>query len=333
MGEIFLFNHKTVLITGGTGSFGKKFIEIMLKQFEPKRIIVFSRDELKQFEMQQVFNAPCMRYFIGDVRDEARLKQAMYQVDYVVHAAALKQVPAAEYNPMECIKTNIHGAQNVINAAIACGVRRVIALSTDKAANPINLYGATKLASDKLFTAANNLVGDRETRFAVVRYGNVVGSRGSVVPFFRGLIERGVKELPITDARMTRFWLKLEDGVELVLKSFQRMQGGEIFVPKIPSMRILDLAEAIAPGVPTKIIGIRPGEKLHEVMCPSDMFYETLEFKDHFVIKPSIEFGKNIDYTKNKLGEEGHPVPDGFEYSSGTNDVFLTVEELREMNP
>ena len=328
-----MFNNKSILITGGTGSFGKKFIEIVLKRFTPKKIIVFSRDELKQFEMQQKFNQSCMRYFIGDVRDETRLKQAMYQVDYVVHAAALKQVPAAEYNPMECIKTNINGAQNVINAAIAAGVKKVIALSTDKAANPINLYGATKLASDKLFTAANNLVGDRETRFAVVRYGNVVGSRGSVVPFFRGLIERGVKELPITDARMTRFWLKLEDGVELVLKSFQRMQGGEIFVPKIPSMRILDLAEAIAPGVQTKIIGIRPGEKLHEVMCPSDMFYETLEFKDHFVIKPSIEFGKNIDYTKNKLGEEGHPVPDGFEYSSGTNDVFLTVEELREMNP
>lgn len=328
-----MFDGKSILVTGGTGSFGKKFIEIVLKRYSPKRIIVFSRDELKQFEMQQKFNQPCMRYFIGDVRDEERLKQAMYQVDYVVHAAALKQVPAAEYNPMECIKTNINGAQNVINAAIAAGVKKVIALSTDKAANPINLYGATKLASDKLFTAANNLVGDRETRFAVVRYGNVVGSRGSVVPFFRGLIERGVKELPITDARMTRFWLKLEDGVELVLKSFQRMQGGEIFVPKIPSMRILDLAEAIAPGVPTKIIGIRPGEKLHEVMCPSDMFYETLEFKDHFVIKPSIEFGKNIDYTKNMLGEEGHPVPDGFEYSSGTNDVFLTVEELREMNP
>lgn len=328
-----MFNGKSILITGGTGSFGKKFIEIVLKRFTPNKIIVFSRDELKQFEMQQVFNAPCMRYFIGDVRDEARLRHAMYQVDYVVHAAALKQVPAAEYNPMECIKTNIHGAQNVINAAIACGVKKVIALSTDKAANPINLYGATKLASDKLFTAANNLVGDRETRFAVVRYGNVVGSRGSVVPFFKGLIERGAKELPITDERMTRFWLKLEDGVDLVLKSFQRMQGGEIFVPKIPSMRILDLAEAIAPGVPTKIIGIRPGEKLHEVMCPSDMFYETLEFKDHFVIKPSIEFGKNIDYTKNRLGEEGHPVPDGFEYSSGTNDVFLTVEELREMNP
>jgi len=330
---VYLFNGKSILITGGTGSFGKKFIEIVLKRFSPNKIIVFSRDELKQFEMQQVFNAPCMRYFIGDVRDEARLRHAMYQVDYVVHAAALKQVPAAEYNPMECIKTNIHGAQNVINAAIACGVKKVIALSTDKAANPINLYGATKLASDKLFTAANNLVGDRETRFAVVRYGNVVGSRGSVVPFFKGLIERGAEELPITDERMTRFWLKLEDGVDLVLKSFQRMQGGEIFVPKIPSMRVLDLAEAIAPGVPTKIIGIRPGEKLHEVMCPSDMFYETLEFKDHFVIKPSIEFGKNIDYTKNRLGEEGHPVPDGFEYSSGTNDVFLTVEELREMNP
>ena len=328
-----MFNGKSILITGGTGSFGKKFIEIVLKRFTPNKIIVFSRDELKQFEMQQVFDAPCMRYFIGDVRDEARLRHAMYQVDYVVHAAALKQVPAAEYNPMECIKTNIHGAQNVINAAIACGVKKVIALSTDKAANPINLYGATKLASDKLFTAANNLVGDRETRFAVVRYGNVVGSRGSVVPFFKGLIDRGAKELPITDERMTRFWLKLEDGVDLVLKSFQRMQGGELFVPKIPSMRILDLAEAIAPGVPTKIIGIRPGEKLHEVMCPSDMFYETLEFKDHFVIKPSIEFGKNIDYTKNRLGEEGYPVPDGFEYSSGTNDVFLTVEELREMNP
>lgn len=328
-----MFNDRTVLITGGTGSFGKKFIDILLSRYSPKKVIVFSRDELKQFEMQQVFNAPFMRYFIGDVRDEARLKQAMYQVDYVVHAAALKQVPAAEYNPMECIKTNINGAQNVINAAIAARVKKVIALSTDKAANPINLYGATKLASDKLFTAANNLVGDRETRFAVVRYGNVVGSRGSVVPFFKALIKRGEKELPITDARMTRFWLKLEDGVDFVLKSFQRMQGGEIFVPKIPSMRILDLAEAIAPGVPTKIIGIRPGEKLHEVMCPSDMFYETLEFKDHFVIKPSIEFSKNIDYTKNELGEEGNSVPDGFEYSSGTNDVFLTVEELREMNP
>ncbi|MBF1661915.1 UDP-N-acetylglucosamine 4,6-dehydratase (inverting) [Selenomonas noxia] len=328
-----MFNDKTILITGGTGSFGKKFIEILLNRFAPKKVIVFSRDELKQFEMQQAFNTSCMRYFIGDVRDEARLKQAMYQVDYVVHAAALKQVPAAEYNPMECIKTNINGAQNVINAAIAAGVKKVIALSTDKAANPINLYGATKLASDKLFTAANNLVGDRETRFAVVRYGNVVGSRGSVVPFFKKLIAEGAMELPVTDPRMTRFWLRLEDGVELVLKGFQRMQGGEIFVPKIPSMRILDLVEAIAPGVPTKIVGIRPGEKLHEVMCPSDVFYETLEFQDHFVIKPSIDFGKDINYAKNLLGEEGDPVPDGFEYSSGTNDVFLTVNELREMNP
>lgn len=220
-----MFNDKSVLITGGTGSFGKKFIEILLKKYNPKKIIVFSRDELKQFEMQQVFNQPCMRYFIGDVRDEYRLEQAMYGLDYVVHAAALKQVPAAEYNPMECIKTNVNGAQNVINAAIKCGVKKVIALSTDKAANPINLYGATKLCSDKLFTAANNLVGDRPTRFSVVRYGNVVGSRGSVVPFFKNLIKQGATELPITDERMTRFWLKLEDGVEFVLKSFERMQG------------------------------------------------------------------------------------------------------------
>jgi UDP-N-acetylglucosamine 4,6-dehydratase len=329
---IRLFNNKSILITGGTGSFGKKFIEIVLKKFAPKKVIVFSRDELKQFEMQQVFNDSCMRYFIGDVRDEARLKQAMYQVDYVIHAAALKQVPAAEYNPTECIKTNINGAQNVINAAIAAGVKKVIALSTDKAANPINLYGATKLASDKLFTAANSLVGDRETRFAVVRYGNVVGSRGSVVPFFKKLVAEGAKELPITDTRMTRFWLQLEDAVEFVLKNFERMHGGEIFIPKIPSMRITDLAEAIAPNVPIKIIGIRPGEKLHEVMCPSDLFYDTLEFSDHFVIRPSTpNFGG--DYTKNMLGEEGHLVPDGFSYDSSSNSHFLTVEELREMTP
>lgn len=327
-----MFNHKNILITGGTGSFGKKFIEIVLKKYAPKKVIVFSRDELKQFEMQQVFSGSCMRYFIGDVRDEARLKQAMYQVDYVVHAAALKQVPAAEYNPMECIKTNINGAQNVINASIAAGVKKVIALSTDKAANPINLYGATKLASDKLFTAGNNLVGDRETRFAVVRYGNVVGSRGSVVPFFKKLIAEGAAELPITDPRMTRFWLQLEDGVEFVLKSFERMQGGEIFIPKIPSMRITDLAEAVAPHLPIKVIGIRPGEKLHEVMCPADLYYDTLEFSDHFVIRPStLLFG--VDYTKNMLGEEGQLVSDGFSYDSGTNPNFLTVEELREMNP
>ena len=328
-----MFNNKTILVTGGTGSFGKKFIKILLSKYQPKKVIVYSRDELKQFEMGQVFNDKCMRYFIGDVRDKERLMLAMKGVDYVVHAAALKQVPAAEYNPMECIKTNINGAQNVIDAAIANNVKKVIALSTDKAANPINLYGATKLASDELFTAANNIVGEGETRFSVVRYGNVVGSRGSVVPFFKGLIERGATELPITDERMTRFWLKLEDGVEFVLKNFQRMQGGEIFIPKIPSMRILDLANAIAPNAKIKVIGIRPGEKLHEVMCPSDLYYETVEFPDHFVIKPSIEFARKIDYTTNALGEHGHMVADGFDYNSGNNPHFLTVEELKEMNP
>ena len=327
-----MFNGKSILVTGGTGSFGKKFIKVLLEKYKPKKVIVYSRDELKQFEMQQVFNDECMRYFIGDVRDEKRLARAMEGVDYAVHAAALKQVPAAEYNPMECIKTNVQGAQNVIDAAIACNVQKVIALSTDKAANPVNLYGATKLCSDKLFSAANNLVGARPTRFAVVRYGNVVGSRGSVVPFFRKLIAEGAKELPITDPRMTRFWLRLEDGVEFVLKNFQRMQGGEIFIPKIPSMRITDLCEAIAPGVPTKIIGIRPGEKLHEVMCPADLYYDTLEFPDHFVIKPAAPM-LGVDYAKNALGEEGRPVSDGFAYDSGSNPHFLTVAELREMNP
>lgn len=327
-----MFNEKTLLVTGGTGSFGKKFIEILLSKYNPKRVIVYSRDELKQFEMQQVFNQPCMRYFIGDVRDKERLLMAMYQVDYVVHAAALKQVPAAEYSPMECIKTNINGAQNVIDATIACGVKKVIALSTDKAANPVNLYGATKLCSDKLFTSANNLVGDRPTRFSVVRYGNVVGSRGSVVPFFKKLRDEGADSLPITDERMTRFWLKLEDAVEFVFKGFQRMRGGEIFIPKLPSMRIVDLAKAIAPELPIRVIGIRPGEKLHEVMCPADTYYDTLEFDNHFVIKPAVRFS-GIDYEIDALGEKGHQVPDGFDYNSGSNPHFLTVEELREMNP
>jgi len=327
-----MFTGKSILITGGTGSFGKKFISILLKKYKPKKIIIFSRDELKQFEMQQVFNQDCMRYFIGDVRDEYRLEQAMNTVDYVVHAAALKQVPAAEYNPMECIKTNINGAQNVIHAAIKCGVKKVIALSTDKAANPINLYGATKLASDKLFVAANNLVGERKTRFSVVRYGNVVGSRGSVVPFFKKLIIDGADTLPVTHEDMTRFWLKLEDGVDFVLKNFERMQGGGIFVPKIPSMRIMDLVEAIAPKIKTKIIGIRPGEKLHEIMCPLDSYYLTLEFEDHYVIKPTINFTQEIDYNKNEIGEVGKPVAENFEYNSGTNPHFLTVQELREMN-
>ena len=327
-----MFNGKNILVTGGTGSFGKKFIGTLLSRYHPNKVIVYSRDELKQFEMSQVYDAPCMRYFIGDVRDYERLRLAMYQVDYVVHAAALKQVPAAEYNPMECIKTNVGGAQNVINAAIACGVQKVIALSTDKAANPINLYGATKLCSDKLFTAANALVGDRPTRFAVTRYGNVVGSRGSVVPFFKKLVADGARELPVTDERMTRFWLRLEDGVDFVLKNFQRMHGGEIFIPKIPSMRVVDLAKAIAPDLPIKIIGIRPGEKLHEVMCPSDLYYDTLEFADHYVIQPSIVI-QNIDYTVDALGEKGRPVPDGFDYNSGNNPDFLTVEQLREMMP
>ena len=326
-----MFNNKSLLVTGGTGSFGNKFIKILLERYNPARVIVYSRDELKQFEMQQIFNQPCMRYFIGDVRDAERVKLAMKNVDYVVHAAALKQVPAAEYNPMECIKTNVMGAQNVIDAAIANDVKKVIALSTDKAANPVNLYGATKLCSDKLFTAANNIVGKGNTRFAVVRYGNVVGSRGSVVPFFKKLIAEGAKELPITDERMTRFWLRLEDGVDFVLKNFERMQGGEIFIPKIPSMRILDLAKAIAPDAKIRVIGIRPGEKLHEVMCPSDLYYDTLEFADHFVIKSATPTF-DIDYTVNAIGEKGIPVPDGFDYNSGNNPHFLTIDELKEMN-
>ncbi|HRF57210.1 MAG TPA: UDP-N-acetylglucosamine 4,6-dehydratase (inverting), partial [Campylobacterales bacterium] len=278
-----MFNNKTILITGGTGSFGKKFIKIIFERYSPRRVIVYSRDELKQYEMADEFNASAMRYFIGDVRDADRLNKAMDGVDFVVHAAALKHVPIAEYNPMECIKTNINGAQNVIDAALSNGIDKVIALSTDKAANPINLYGATKLASDKLFVAANNIKGSKKTSFSVVRYGNVVGSRGSVVPFFKKLIREGATELPITDVRMTRFWITLEEGVEFVLKSFARMQGGEIFVPKIPSMKMTDLALALAPQLPMKIVGIRPGEKLHEMMCPADDSHRTIEFESHFV--------------------------------------------------
>lgn len=324
-----LFKGKNILVTGGTGSFGKQFIKTVLERTTPQKIIVYSRDELKQFEMQQVFNQDCMRYFIGDVRDGSRLTQAMRGVDYVVHAAALKQVPAAEYNPMECIKTNVDGAKNVIDAAIYNGVKKVVALSTDKAANPINLYGATKLVSDKLFVAANNIVGEYPTRFSVVRYGNVVGSRGSVVPFFRKLLAAGECELPITDDQMTRFWITLPQGVEFVLKAFWRMQGGEIFIPKIPSSRIVDLAEALAPGVPKKIVGIRPGEKLHETMCPADDSHLTLEFADHFVIQPTINFQTPVDYKKNPLDEIGVPVEPGYEYNSGTNDWFLNVEEIK----
>jgi UDP-N-acetylglucosamine 4,6-dehydratase len=325
-----MFNNKNILITGGTGSFGKKYTEIILKNFKPNKIIIYSRDELKQYEMAQSFNDPCMRYFIGDVRDGSRLKDAMNGVDFVIHAAALKHVPVAEYNPMECIKTNIDGAQNVIEAAIYNNVEKVIALSTDKAANPINLYGATKLASDKLFIAANNMVGTKHTRFAVVRYGNVIGSRGSVVPFFQKILSEGAKELPITDDKMTRFLITLEDGVNFVLKNFQRMCGGEIFIPKIPSMKITDLASAMAPDLPHKIIGIRPGEKLHEIMCPADDSHLTLEFEDHFVIKPTIQFANECDFKKNKLGEEGVDVKQGFEYNSGNNTEWMSAEEFLE---
>ena len=326
-----MFDNKSILITGGTGSFGRAFVRRLLADWKPKRLIIYSRDELKQYEMQQDFDSPAMRYFIGDVRDASRLVQAMRGVDVVIHAAALKQVPAAEYNPMECIKTNVHGAENVITAAIENEVEKVIALSTDKAANPINLYGATKLVSDKLFVAANNVAGGRKTRFSVVRYGNVVGSRGSVVPFFSKLISEGAKELPITDPRMTRFWITLPQGVEFVIQSTRRMQGGEIFVPKIPSAKILDLAESMAPGMPNRVVGIRPGEKLHEVMCPLDDAHLTLEFADHFVICPTIQFSSPVNHSINALVEEGGMVRDGFEYNSGSNPHFLTVPELRNL--
>lgn len=329
-----MFNNSTILITGGTGSFGKRYARTLLERYKPHKIIIFSRDELKQYEMQNEFPHHCMRFFIGDVRDRDRLFMAMRGVDYVIHAAALKHVPAAEYNPMECINTNIHGAENVIHAALECGVQKIIGLSTDKAANPINLYGATKLCSDKLFVAANNLAGDRRTRFSVVRYGNVVGSRGSVVPFFKELIEKKAEFLPITDDRMTRFWITLQQGVDFVLKNFQRMQGGEVFVPKIPSIRIVDLAQAMAPGMPARVVGIRPGEKLHEVMCPNDDAHLTLEFDDHYVIQPTITFwdGRGRDYAGNGIGEKGRPVAQNFEYNSGTNPHFFSVEEIRAFN-
>src|SRR6266480_3224705 len=322
-----MFNDKIVLITGGTGSFGRKCVQTLLAGFRPKKVIVYSRDELKQFEMQQSTNDPAMRYFIGDVRDQPRLSTALRGVDYVIHAAALKQVPAAEYNPMECIKTNVYGAENVITAAIENEVQKVIALSTDKAALPINLYGATKLASDKLFVAANNIAGGHKTRFAVVRYGNVVGSRGSVLPFFPKLLSEGATKLPITDPRMTRFWIMLEQGVDFVLRCFAKMQGGEIFVPKIPSAKITDLASALAPGLATEVIGIRPGEKLHETLCPADDAHNTIEFAHHYVMKPSISFAFEADYSRNTEGEKGHPVPEGFRYGSDNNPWFLTVDE------
>ena len=329
-----MFDNATVLITGGTGSFGRKFTDTLLRRFSPRKVIIYSRDELKQFQMQQEYDQDCMRYFIGDVRDRDRLIMAMKGVDYVIHAAALKQVPAAEYNPMECIKTNVNGAENVILACLQADVKRVIALSTDKAANPINLYGATKLCSDKLFVSANNLAGGHQTRFSVVRYGNVVGSRGSVVPLFKRLVENGAGHLPVTDARMTRFWITLQQGVDFVISSFRRMRGGEIFVPKLPSVRILELAEAMGPGIPVNLIGIRPGEKLHEVMCPADDCHLTMEFENHYVIRPAITFfdNGNPDYTTDGAGDTGDMVATGFEYSSGTNPHFLSVEQIRQFH-
>ncbi len=318
-----MLTEKNILVTGGTGSFGKKFVEIVLEKYRPKRLVVFSRDELKQFEMKLQFNQACMRYFIGDVRDKDRLYRAFYKIDYVIHAAALKQVPAAEYNPFEAIKTNVLGAQNVIDAAIDNGVKKVVALSTDKAANPINLYGATKLCSDKLFIAANAYAGGENTKFSVVRYGNVVGSRGSVIPFFKKVRETGV--IPITDERMTRFCITLEQGVSFVLQSLERMRGGELFIPKIPSMNIMDLAKAIAPNCDYQFVGIRPGEKLHEVMVPEDEAPNTVEYEDYYVIQPTFDWWDSEEYVKNG----GKPVPDGFSYSSDKNDCWLTIEELR----
>jgi UDP-N-acetylglucosamine 4,6-dehydratase len=322
-----MLNDKVVLITGGTGSFGYKCTETILKTSCPKKVIIFSRDESKQYEMEQVFSRsayPCMRYFIGDVRDKERLLRAFHGVDYVIHAAAMKHVPAAEYNPTECIRTNINGAENVINAAADCNVKAVIALSTDKAANPVNLYGATKLCSDKLFVSANAFVSQAETRFGVVRYGNVLGSRGSVIPFF--LKQRATGELPVTDPRMTRFWITLQQGVQFVLECLERMVGGEIFVPKLPSMNIMDLAKAIAPECSVRIVGIRPGEKLHEIMISADDARRTLDLGSYYVILPSF---RSIDSRYEAL--HGRPVHDGFEYSSASNSDWLTMEHLREL--
>lgn len=321
--------NSTILITGGTGSFGVRYVDTLLKRNIGSRIILYSRDEQKHFDLQHRFNNDKrLRYFIGDVRDRARMEMAMKGVDYVIHAAAMKHVPLAEYNPIECLKTNVHGAENVILSAIDAGVKKVIALSTDKAANPINLYGASKLASDKLFVAANAYSGVGGTRFSVVRYGNVVGSKGSVVPFFRRLIDEGATELPITDERMTRFWITLQQGVDLVLNCFERMHGGEIFVPKIPSVRIVDLARQMAPKLPQKVIGIRPGEKLHEVMCPADDSHLTYEFDGYFVIRPTITFRSEPDYATSLMGGAGLLVPQGFEYRSDNNTTFLTPEEI-----
>ena len=327
-----MLNNKTIFITGGTGSFGQKFIETILDRYEPKKVIIYSRDELKQFEMQEhKFNKPKLplRYFIGDVRDLGRLKMAMKEVDYVIHAAALKQVPATEYNPFEAVKTNVLGGQNVIDAAFKNGVNKVIALSTDKAAAPINLYGATKLTSDKLFITANNYKGTQKIKFSVVRYGNVMGSRGSVIPFFQEKKKNGI--IPITDKRMTRFNITLQQGVDFVLKCLERMWGGELFVPKIPSYNILDIAKAIAPECKHEFVGIRPGEKLHEEMITVSDALSSIEFDDYYVIVPSIGNWSKKIFMNESNNYVGNPCPDGFSYNSGSNKHFLTVNELQNL--
>ena len=325
-----MLNGKTILITGGTGSFGNHFTDYVLQHYKPKKIIIYSRDEFKQFQMRNrlMEHDAVMRYFIGDVRDEARLHRAFEGVDYVIHAAALKQVPACEYNPNEAIKTNIHGAMNVIEAALDTGVKRVVALSTDKAVNPVNLYGGTKLVSDKLFIAANSYSGYKDTRFSIVRYGNVAGSRGSVIPFFRSLVESGERELPITDFEMTRFWITLEQGVRLVIKALGESKGGETFIAKIPSFKITDLAKAILPDCVLKGVGIREGEKLHEVMITKEDSLYTYEYDQHFIVYPHMSW-----WTENNAIQGGRPVAHGFEYSSGTNSWWLTVEQLRALLP
>ena len=323
-----IIDNKTILVTGGTGSFGHCFTEYVLKNYNPKKIIIYSRDEFKQFNManEQIYkeHASQMRFFIGDVRDEARLERACENVDYIIHAAALKQVPACEYNPDEAIKTNINGAQNVINAALKTGVKRVVALSTDKAVDPVNLYGATKMVSDKLFIAANAYAGSKDINFSIVRYGNVAGSRGSIIPFFKSLIEKGEKELPITDYRMTRFWISLPEGVELVLKALSEAKGGETFISKIPSFNIKDLAEAMCPEAKTIEVGIRPGEKLDEVMVTREDAPNTYEYDKHFIVYPQVSFAHEIVPAPG-----GKKVPEGFYYSSGNNSEWMSVEDIK----
>jgi UDP-N-acetylglucosamine 4,6-dehydratase len=324
-------DNKNILVTGATGSFGSKCIEILLTKYKPNKIIIFSRDEQKQYEMSQIFSEkkyPVLRYFIGDVRDKERLERAAAEVDIIIHAAAMKHVTSSEYNPTECIATNIVGAQNIINAAIHNNVSKVIAISTDKAANPINLYGATKLCSDKLFVAANNLAGKHKTRFSIVRYGNVIGSRGSVIPYFNKLIAEGATKLPITDINMTRFVIKLEEGVNFVLKCVPKMRGGEIFVPKLASMKIVDLVTAIAGENNYKIIGIRPGEKLHEVMIPKEESLNCIDMKDYYIIQPMFHWWNN-EILKKVIGKDGKPVSNSFEYSSITNKKWLTIKEIK----